>query len=333
MLEYYVRYNIITIIPIDKSVYLYAKLPSNMKLSKKLIELNYISKSPFVETSIFSYKKDTNLSLWFSPQKRYSSLFVVPEGFLVYFVLSKLGDGLYRLSFKDNKQFVIYIEKGILLLEFLLTDISQLQLLEHQYSLKVQDISYQRYQEISSELWKNPTFLKELKNFINIELSKDKLLYFFDKYLYYPIVFVILLYISISSYQSYSMQSTIDKLTHQYHQLKKQNTQLKQAIKKHNQEVGHLNELINTELNHYDPMQILASLRKIIHKNDKAKITALTISTNSMKITIKTKDDAIKYFRRLEQLGYFKDISISNTHKMKTGEKLYTYSLVLKAIL
>ncbi|NPA60575.1 MAG: hypothetical protein GXO30_08990 [Epsilonproteobacteria bacterium] len=290
MSDYYVRYNIITVVPLEKSVYLYTKLPSDIKLSKNLLELNYASKSPFNKTSIFSYKKSQHLSIWFSLKEYYSSLFVIPEGFIVYFLLSDIGDGLYRLAFKENKELLVYIEDGILLVEFVISDISQVHLLEQQYKVKSKEISYVQYQDLFNSVWSNPKFLKELTNFINIELSKDKLLFFFNKYLYYPIIVTILLYIGISSYQAYNMQNTIDKLTQTYNNLKVKNSKVKNAIRIHNQDVEKFEKFIKQELYYQDPIKILASLNKVIHKGENAKIKYLSISPRYMKINIQTKE-------------------------------------------
>jgi len=332
MLDYYVRYNIITVVPLDSSVYLYEKLPSDIKLSSKLITLNYSSKSPFIKTSILSYKKDQHLFIWFTLKQNYSSFLVVPEGFIVYFILSELGDGLYCLSMKDGKKLVVYIKDGILLLEFFLSDISQLKQIEEQYSLKSYKISYEKYLELYNEVWKNIKFLSKLRYFLSVDLSKEKVWNFFDKSLYYPIVFIMFLYIGISSYQAYFMQKEIDALSQTYHKLKEKNSKLKYSIREHNQQVEQLSEFAKKELSYQDPIKILVSLDKVMHKGEDAKIKFLTISPMLMKINIQTKADAIKYFRRLNELKYFKDITIEGTYKHKNGEKIYIYSISLKAL-
>jgi len=332
MLDYYVRYNIVTVIPLLESVYLYNKLPSELNLSKKLISLNYISKSPFYNSLIFSYKKNKNLFIWFSPPKNYNSLFVIPEGFIVYFFLSEMGDGLYKVSISHDTQLIVYVQNGILLLEFILSDISQLERIQYQYNQQVQNISYTQYKDLSNNVWKNPKFLLELRSFINFNISKSNIFSFFEKHLYYPIILVIMLYISISSYQVYQMQNTIENLTATYQSLKMQNSKVKDSIRKHNREVEKYETFMKKELYYQDPIKILASLDKVIHKNEDAKIDFLSISPLYMKINITTKENAIKYFRRLNKLGYFKDVTIESTYKNKNGEKTYSYSLVLKVL-
>lgn len=332
MLDYYVKYNIVTVIPLLESVYLYNKLPSELNLSKKLISLNYISKSPFYDSLIFSYKKDKNLCIWFSPPKDYTSLFVIPEGFIVYFILRKLGDGLYSVSLTKENNLIIYIKDSVLLLEFISTNDSQLNDVELQYNIQAKHISDKQYKSMFADIWKDPKLLVELRHFLNIDLSKDKLLSFFDKQLYYPLVSIIILYISITAYQSYRMNDKIETLTTTYQQLKEQNSRVKLSIQKHNRQVEDLNVFMKEELYFQDPIKILASLEQIIHKDEKAKIKFLTISPIHMKITITTTDDAIKYLRRLNDLGYFKNVTIEGTYKNKNGDKTYTYSLVLKVL-
>jgi len=325
-----IKNSIISVIPMSESSYYYTTLPSSVKLSKNLIFLNYKSKSPFSKTSIFSYKKKEHLSLWFSLKQSYSTLFIVPEGFLIFNILKNFGDGLYCVSINKDFKVIAYLKNDILLSEFILNDLNKLDLLEKEYKQKTKYISYDEYKNHTQKIWTDLNFLLELKQFLNLNFSKDKLVSLFEKKFYYPSIYIIVLYILISYYQANSLENKIELLMENYQQLKNKNSKVKQVIYQHNEKVKRLNKFIKDELYYQDPIKIISLLSKVIYPNDDAKITFLSITPNTMKIKIKTKDSAIKYFKRLNALGYFKNILIENTYKQQNGEKIYTYFLSLK---
>ncbi|MCF6207579.1 MAG: hypothetical protein L3J47_11940, partial [Sulfurovum sp.] len=175
MLKYGLKYNIVTTVPLHECVYFYTELPSKTRLSDELLLLNYRSKSPFPETALFTYLyQKVHLFLWFSPLKKYTSLFVVPEGFWVYRILLKQGNGLYAVSQEDGTCLVADIDDHVLRTQYLLPSMEKCGELERRFRKKIIHISSETYNEEYASLLKDPKALLLLRHFANFNLSKQR---------------------------------------------------------------------------------------------------------------------------------------------------------------
>ena len=333
MLKYLEKYSIVTIVPLKKCVYFYTKLPVETKLSTELLALNYKNKSPFQESSLMNIVNKEHLSIWFTVKKYYKTPFILPEGYLYYKAISKLGNGLYTVSIVENKKLLLLIKDDILLLQFFISSQKEVEIVENQYKQSAQDISEKNSKKLLEVIYKEYKLLLELRHFIKINFSKESVKNIFIEKFSYPLIFVMLLYIAITYFQSYKLQKKIDTLTQTYRSLKTKNSFVKKSIKEHNQKVKKLKIFAKNELNYLDSIKFIVSLEKIIEKDEKAKVVYINMHTNSIQIRIETKEKAIKYFRRLDTLGYFKDIIIENTHRKRDGTKVYSYALVPKVSL
>ena len=127
------------------------------------------------------------------------------------------------------------------------------------------------------------------------------------------------------------MQKKADTLTQEYQTLKTKNSDVKNAIRKHNREVKKLEKFFTMEFESVEPMKITDDLYTVITPKDRAIVTLFSIFSGSVKIKIKTKDDAIKYLKRFNAINYLRDIVIDNTFKRRDGYKIHTFTMQIKA--
>jgi len=329
MIRYLLKYNLLSIIPTQKLFFLASDVPQGTKLSRELLMLNYEKKSPFKNPYICYYQEKSALYVWFCKTKQFKELLVVPENFIIYKALQELPDGMFL--FDGQVQLLLVLQQKRLVAQFVVSDASEVVVAQEEYNCKnVTHLSEKQYQDYFNEGLQKVT-LNDLRQFANINLSKEKVQNFVMQKLAYPFVVVLAFYMLVTYAQGYFMQQTINTLTQKYQTLKKQNTKTKEAVRHHNQTVRKLNSFVKHELSNINPLQVLYDLNKIILPTNKAKIIYLDIASNLVNLRIQTKnDDGIKYLQRLNKLAYVKEVIITNTFKRRDGVKVFSYAITLK---
>ncbi|UCN00592.1 hypothetical protein LCX93_01365 [Sulfurimonas sp. SWIR-19] len=328
MIQYLIKYNLLFIIPIDKLFFLASNVPEGTKLSKELIAFNYAKKSPFKNPFICYYQEENSLYVWFTKAQPFKALFVVPESFFIYKALQDMGDGIF--VFKGETQLLFVMKNKRLLGQFQVNDASEITVAQEEYSLEnITTLSSAEYNDFLKKGLKKLK-LHDLKQFVNIDFSKEKVQDFILQKLTYPLVAALVFYMLVTFSQAYFMQNKIEKLTREYKTLQQQNTKTKEMIAHHNQVVEKLNSFAKEELQAINPLQIVYDLNKIILPTDKAKVVYLDITSNLVQLRIQTKkDDGIKYLQRLNKLAYVKEVIITNTYTRRGGIKVYNYTITL----
>lgn len=329
IIQFLIRYNLLSIIPSKELFFLASDVPQGTKLNKELIAFNYEKRSPFKNPFICYYQEKDFLYIWFTKAKTFKALFVIPESFFIYKALQGMGDGIFL--FEGETKLLFIMRKNRLLGQFSVNDASEITVAQEEYNFKsVTTLSSVEYQDYLRKGLKKVQ-LADLRYFANIDFSKEKVQDFILQKLTYPLVAILGFYMLVTFTQAYFMQSKVTKLTQKYKILQQQNTKTKEAIVQHNQAVQKLNSFAKEELSVVNPLQIIYDLNKIILPSDKAKVLYVEITSNLVQLRIQTKkDDGIKYLQRLNKLSYVKEVIIANTYTRKGGIKVYNYAITLK---
>ena len=309
--------------------FLSKKIPTQAKLTKELIKLNFEKYVPFKVAQVLHYKVDSEQYYLYFTQKTYKEPIVIPESYIVSLALKQ--DGIYIFDTKPKKVFVVM--QGIMQEALEIDDQESLQiaLLQDQYAIET-PFCKSKGQYLS--LYQKGLSLlqpQRLLSFWQLEFSKEKTTTFVVEKLTYPIVFFIALYIGVSYTQSYLMEQNIKKLTNQFEKLKQQNSSTKEQIRAYNNKVRALQDFVQKTLQTPDPFVILDALYKVITPKDKAKLTLFSFDNSGVQIRIQTKEDAIKYLNRLNNIEFFKSVVIQSSYtNRRTKEKTYVFAITLK---
>lgn len=332
MLELLVKYKIARIIPMQESFFHAATLPKNIKLSQELVTLNYEKLSPFSQPLIITYMDDKELYLWFVKTNIFDEIFIVPEAFLLFSLLKKEEDGIYLFDTEPKKVLIIKNKKLLSAFTTATMDDISLQILKNEYQL-TKSFLYSKNesdQKLSLAIKKFP--LTELNQFLKVSLTKENMKHFVIEKLTYPLISLLVIYSIVSYSQSYFLEEKVDTLTQEYQALKSKNVVVKQAIKKYNSDIQHYEEFEKKELQFHDPYKVIDDMYSVVLPKDKAIITSLEISNDTMRLLLETKEDTIKYLKRLNKIKYFKNVVIEGTHKQQNGTKKIIFFIEMKAL-
>jgi len=330
MFELLLKYKIARVVPMQDSFFYISKLPKSMKFSQEIITLNYEKFSPFPNPFIITYIQEKELYAWFVKTKGFDELFVIPEAFLLYDTLKKEQDGIYIFDTKPKK--ILIIKNAKLLASFTTDQNSTFSsaILKDEYQIDSSFVySQEEFTRRLSLATKQLSF-QDLYQFTKISFKKKDFFKFFIEKLSYPLISLFAIYIFITYLQAYLIEQKIENLTQKYQELKSKNTTVKQAIKKHNKAVKLYEEFVVKELHSEDPYKCVYDMYSVITQKDKATINSIDITNNSIRLSINTHDDAIKYLKRLNKIKYFKNVVIQNTHRKRDGSKIITFFIYMK---
>lgn len=332
MIQLLRKYGILKVISMQESFFKVSALTKKVKLSPELIQLNYEKLSPVENPTILSYKEENLIYLWFVKKQQLNEKILIPESFLIYKALRHKQDGIY--IFKTfPKQVYVLKEKRLqaAFVSYETTDSATLNIVKDEYELtNLQIFDGKEHDKVLQRELERLSF-SELLAFLQFKIDRDNLQQLFIQKLTYPLVSLLFLYMLVSYLQGYFMQKKVDTLTKEYQTLKTKNSNVKNAIRKHNQEVDKLEQFFATEFEAVEPFQATNDLYKIILPKDKATVNFFSVTNDTVKIKIKTKDNAIKYLKRFNDIKYFKDIVIENTFRQRDGYKIHTYTMKVKA--
>ncbi|ADN08322.1 hypothetical protein [Sulfurimonas autotrophica] len=332
IIQLLLKYDILKVIPMQESFFQVSTLTKKVRLSPELIQLNYEKLSPIVNPAILSYKEENVIYLWFLKKQQLNEKILIPESFLIYKALRNKQDGIF--IFKTvPKQIYVIKEKRLqaAFVSYDAVDSMNISIIKDEYSLTnvVMLDEKEHDKALQSELQR--LTLQELLAFMQFKMDKENLKKFFVQKLTYPLVSLLFIYMFMSYTQGYFMQKKADILTQEYQTLKTKNSDVKNAIRKHNQEVDKLEQFVKTEFVPVEPFKVTYDLYKIIKSEDKATVSFFAVTNGIVKIKIKTNDNAIKYLKRFNAIAYLKDVVIENTFKQRDGYKIHTYTMKIKA--
>ncbi len=298
-------------------------LPAGVKLSSEMIRLNYIRLSPLREVKILSYHSRSRLYLWFVPPELIRARIPIPENFLLYLGVEK-QDGIYRVAGDSPWAFVV--EEGELRSTFPLHDPMALRVTMEEYDLReFREIDRQERERLL-RLGRSRLRPADLAQFVDLKISRERLLPTLIERGTYPLLGVLALYAFVSYIQGERMQSELEQLSTRYRVLKEQNAPLKKKIRAYNRQVRFLEEFADRELAGIDPMQLLYDLIGLIRPGEDTRFTNLQVGSGEIRLSLESGEDPVTYLNRLNHLGYLRNVVIHSSRKLrKSNKKIYTY--------
>lgn len=331
IVELLLKYDILKVIEMKDSFFRVSKLTKKVKLSPELIQLNYEKLSPIANPNIIGYKEKDIIYLWFIKKQKQNEKILIPESFLIYKALQNKQDSIFVFETLPKQIYVLKEKKlQTAFISYEDIDTPNINIIKHEYDLEhIEFLSTKEHNKLLQNEIERLTF-KDLFAFSRLKLDKDNLKKIFVQKLTLPIVSLLFIYIFITYMQGYFLEKKVSNLTKEYQILKTKNSSIKTAIQKHNREVKKLKQFFKTEFEPIEPFKIIYDLYKIITPKDKATITFFSLTNSSIKIRIKTNDDAIKYLKRFNTISYLTNIVIDNTFKHKDGYKIHTFTMKIK---
>ena len=326
------KYGILKILSAQESFFKVSVLAKKVKLSPELIQLNYTKLSPIANPDIISYKEDNTIYLWFLKKQKRSEKILIPESFLIYKALQSRQDAVFVFT-TEPKQVYVLKQKKLLAayISYDTIDAPAISIVKDEYDLKDLEILSAKEHSILLQTGLEKLAFGDLLAFMRFKVNKESLKKFFIEQLTYPIILLLFTYMFVSYTQGYFLQKKENTLLQKYQTLKTKNTDVKNAIRKHNKEVEKLERFFQKEFVPIGPFKITHDLYKIITPKDKATITFLSIVDTHILIKIKTTDGSIKYLERLNHIPYLRDIVIDSTFNHRNGYKTYAFSMRIKA--
>jgi len=107
---------IIKMIPCEETFFLSEQIPENLKVSPKLVEINYSAYSPFKNPDFFYIQKNGHIMIWFYPKTAFLS-YPSCINWLIPYIKSNFSGILIKKGEKSN--YVFPIRNGIVLSQFI----------------------------------------------------------------------------------------------------------------------------------------------------------------------------------------------------------------------
>lgn len=330
--ELLLKYDILQIVSMEESFFMHSTLAKDVKLSAELIQLNFVKLSPVPNPVVISYKEGEELYLWFVKQEKRDAKILLPESFLIYKALKEKQEGIFVFKTHPKRIYVLKERKlQAAFVSYETIDDLGIELIKDEYDLDNSAVyDAQMYDRLKQKALQELSVF-ELLNFIQIDLDKESLKTIFVEKLSYPLISLLVLYMTVTYLQGYFLEKRADALMQEYQKFKNQNSKTKSAIRKHNEEVEKLEDFFQKEFDPVDPFKVVFDLSKVVAPRDKATVTYLTITNGRIKIRIESDDDAIKYLKRFNAIPYLEEIVIENTFKPRNGHKMHTYTMKIKA--
>jgi len=331
LIELLLKYDFLEIVPMQGSFFKASILKQKVKLSPELLQLNYEKLSPIANPIILSYMQEDTIYIWFLKETSRDKKILIPESFLIYKALQNNHDGIFVFQ-TDPKQIYVLKEKKLqtAFVSHESIDSPTISIMKDEYNFtNVQIFDKKEHDKIVQNQLQRITF-QELFAFMQFKIDRENLKKFFLEKLTYPIVSLLFLYMLVSYTQGYFLQKKQDTLMKEYQTFKTKNSEIKNAIRKHNKTVEKLQKFLKTEFEPVDPFGVVYDLYKVITKKDEATVEYFSFNNNNIKVKIKTHDNAIKYLKRFNTISYLKDVVIENTYKQSDGYKLHSYTMKIK---
>lgn len=326
------KYNFIKIIPFEDTFFYTSTLPKNLRFSQDLLKLNYSKYSPFEDPNILSSFKNEQLMIWFYKIPVKESV-IIPESYILFNELKKQNkDAVYILN--DDIVKILVIKKNKLLAIFTLDSLDEtilnLSMDEYQISNKI-NIEKKEFNQIYKEALNNLT-LREIYQWNQLSLDTKSISKKLVSKVSYPLSALVLFTILVNYIHNSNLKNDIKILKDKYFIVKNKNNDLRADIKQHNKDMEQWEEFIYKELIYPDSISLLNSIYSIFKEDEVVTINSMTINSGKMILRLETDLSPILFLNRLNNIIYFSQVVIGNTHKPKKGLKSITYNLDVKLL-
>ena len=323
-------FNFVKIIPVEDTFFVREEIPENIKLSRNIIKLNYMDKSPFKEGDLIFFQKGNTLYIWFTRYKLEDNKVYIPESYLIA-KNSHIKNGF--ILYKKKNSFSILVVKN----KDLLSQISykkepsqldlKLKLLAKEYSIKDPEIY-----KVEKPQYKYD--YKDIILFSRVELTKENILRIVLGNITVPlgVFFIGLSIYKVADY--YYLMNTKENLKKEYISLKNKNSEIKEKIRLAQEKKEFWDSFIKRELNYPIAPNVIYNIAKVVLSYE-GFISDIAYSPGLVSMTIGLPKKREKFIENLMKTGLFKGIKITATapDRLSKDYEVLNMELYLKELI
>jgi hypothetical protein len=318
IVKYLLRKEIIQLLKIEDTFFLYKELDKRLILTKDIIALNYIDESPYPsnESSTVAIINQEKLYLWFF--KKTKKTHYLPESLSFYRkIVQESSNIIVIIQGKIDK--TIIIKNGFLVSSFSKLSISEEDLLLIKDEYGVSEILWLRDEEYIEVLDSSLDFIKisDLLSILDIQFDFKKNLTSFIKWLSIPFLVSSIVISIILGMYSYFIEDKNHILYDTYKNSQLSTIKIKNKIDKYEIE-NKLFTKLAMEFRYVDKGLTLSKILKTAKDLDMT-IIYLKIYDKDAHFIVKTKDRKIipLYIKQLFQTELFEDIKNLSSQKQR----------------
>ena len=327
------RYQIVSFIPMVKTVFSSASIPSQIKLSGELVRINYSKLSSIKNPEIIYCIENNQINLWFFEKNVFPKTpIIIPESYLIFKALKELDTAI--VVFQTNPVKVFILKDGQYKVAAIVKKNKDLfiELAGMEYGISKVLYFEQTDYDRMYQLQKKSIKIKDLYRFFQRDIFPENILAYSIERFTYPAVIFIVIFILMTYGQTILMEQKVETLTQTYHTLKQKNQTIKKAINTHNKNVEKLKTFANEELMFQDPVVILSSMYDVFLPEDNTTIKQFRQHGERISLQVESEGNPVKYLNRLNKTGNFSNVIIKDSFAKKDNKKILIYDLHIKKL-
>ena len=333
LFDYLTNRHILKFSSISESFFIYKKLDKRIKLEQNILELNYLTESPFPlnETMLVSVSEEDNLYLWFyqKDKKRY-----FPEALLLFrSLLKEYSTGLF--IFKGSVTKIVVIKDKCLIASFVKERVGSfdIKLMEEEFLLKSNQthiIEIEDYNIFLKESFSSIKF-SDFLQILNISINFKSLLNRAVIGLSLPFLIAsVLLMVSLSGYY-FHIQENHEKLYLLYKSKQNNISKIKEKVSNYEASTEVFNSFESEVIYSNKIIALFAITQEVKEKN--MTLFYIRMNEEDIEFEIRTMDslEIPLFTEKLFSLGIFSSVKNSSTQNLKNGQVKATMQAILKA--
>jgi len=323
IIKYFVNYlleqKMMKLSIIEETFYIYKKLDKKVTLRQNIIELNYLSESPYPlnKTQIVAITEEDGFYLWFNKEKG-AYRYYLPEALLLFRkIIKKHSSVIFIVNMDISK--VIVVKDSQLISSFSKHNVSQkdLRLIESQYD--IDNVVVLDKEEYSSFLEESFNHLKpnDIFNILDIKFDIKSL---FNKTIHFSAL-PLFISVGVISLSLFVYNSYLDNQNQELHNKFKNSKLLTIKVRDKIENVDNLNKIFKTLSHEFDYKDKIMAISAIMQVSEELNVTIFYINSYNTNIDfiIKTQDTSkIPLFtNKLFETNFFSNIKNVSSQKVK----------------
>jgi hypothetical protein len=332
--DYFLKRNIMKVSTIENSFYVYKELNKKISLNQDIIEINYLSESPYPlnKTQIVAITEENSFYLWFNKGKG-EYKYYLPEALLLFRqIIKKHADVIFLIEEDINK--IIIVRNSNLISTFSKQSINKkdLELIKNQYSIDnlvtLNKEDYALFFEKSFNYLKISDFVSILNIKLDIKSLFNKIIHFSALPLFISVGIISIILIVYKSY----LNTQNEELYSQYQESKLLTIKIRDKM----ENVENLNSVFNALSKEFEYKDKIIAISAVLRVSQELNVTLFYINSYNRNIDfiIKT-ENASKiplFTNKLFETKLFSNIKNVSSQKLKNKLIKVTMNAILEHI-
>ena len=318
----------IHILPVEETFFYRTKFEKDIKLTDKLISLNYKKYAPYKNPYFTTLMEDKNLYIWFY-EKEIDKKLIIPEAYLLFnFFKEKYANTLLSIE-SNHGYFIIVIKDNTLLNAYDLVDEDEvliaMEMNNHGLS-NYKKITKKEYQKAKNDAFDELSF-QELYKWTNLNIENKEFLPSIVNKVAYPFAFLLFFIMFIEIYHLNKVEKKLEQVENKYSEAKSKNDDIREKINRENEKEQKWIDFVHRELPYADPLTTFTTISKAFSSNEFV-FKSFSIVGSRVKMSMTTKEDFIVGLTILNKLDGLKNVALKQTNKKR---QTVSYEATIKA--